>query len=104
MPHSRSYGIAGACRQCFGMEAVNARPVGRTECHMCTSTRAAIDVGLQPEIVGPFAAVTDEGRLMVEPLEAQRWHYAVVKVPCGFEIRNAECDVIDDGGHILAFS
>jgi hypothetical protein len=71
---------------------------------MCTSTRAAIDVGLQPEIVGPFAAVADEGRLMVETLEPQRRHYAVVKVQCGLEIRNAEGDVIDDGRHILAFS
>lgn len=94
--------VAGTCRQGFGMEAVHARPVGRAECHMCTSTRAAI-VGLQPEIVGPFDAVSDHGRFFPEAPESQRRHYAVVEVPCALEIRNAEGHVINDGGHVLAF-
>ena len=71
---------------------------------MWHSARAAIDVGLQPEIVGPFAAVTDEGRLVVadagSPTSALRGReesHAVLQ-------SEHQGDVIDDGGHILAFS
>jgi SAM-dependent methyltransferase len=45
---------------------------------MCTSTRAGI-VGLQPEIVAPFDAISVHGRLFPEALESQRRHYAVVE-------------------------